>query len=45
MFVMPFDTRSLTNISTVAESYNVRTELIQHGIHACREQIHKFHNT
>ena len=45
MFILPFDSRSLTNISMVSESNNVRTELIQHGIEACREQIHKFHNT
>ena len=44
MFVLPFDTRSLTNISMVAESTIVRTELIQHGIEECREQLNELHN-
>ena len=40
-FLVPYDQRSLSNISAVAESQSVREELIQYGIQNFREQLDK----
>ena len=40
-FWVPFDHRSLSNISNVAETQSTREELIQYGIQSFREQFDK----
>lgn len=41
MFMIPYDNKSLTNITRVAESQSLREELIQYGILSFREQYEK----